>query len=134
MIRVAVLLATPASMSAVFLSPLIVYYLWKGRWTRRFLSSRSSLPRSASGSFTTSRPATIDSKGFWKTTAFIVLIDGFLTLIASIIGCWYGSITSLAIAIAIEPRRDVDPANALHTPHHRMARADHAYSTAAAAS
>jgi O-antigen/teichoic acid export membrane protein len=102
MIRAAVLLATPASMSAVFFSPVIVHFLWKGRWDVAIPVVQIIAATECVRQLHHICLATIDSKGFWKTTAFIVLIDGFLTLIASLIGCWYGSITSLAIAIAIE--------------------------------
>lgn len=102
MVRSAVLLATPASIAAVFVSPLVIHFLWKGRWDAAIPVVQIIAATECVRQLHHICLATIDSKGFWRTTAFVVLLDGFLTIIASLIGCWYGSITSLAIAIGIE--------------------------------
>lgn len=102
MVRAAVLLATPASLVGIFAAPLLVHWLWQGKWdvavpVVQFIAATECLRQLHHICL-----ATIDSKGFWKTTAFIVLVDGCLTLIAAVIGCWFGSIYALALAIAIQ--------------------------------
>ncbi len=118
MIRAAVLLATPASISAVFFSPLLIHLLWKGRWDAAIPVVQIIAATECVRQLHHICLATIDSKGFWRTTAFIVLIDGLLTLVAAYIGCWMGSITTLSIAIAIE-RTFMSIAQTLYT--HRIA-------------
>ncbi len=117
MIRSAVLLATPASISAVFVSPLLVHLLWHGRWDAAIPVVQIIAATECIRQLHQICLATIDSKGLWRTTAGMVLMDGFLTLIAAYIGCRIGSITSLAIAIGIE-RSVVSIAQTLFT--HRL--------------
>lgn len=118
MVRAAVLLATPASISAVFISPLIVHLLWQGRWDVAIPVVQIIAATECVRQLHHICLATVDSKGLWRTTAGMVLLDGLLTLIAAYIGCRFGSITSLAIAIAVE-RALMSMAQTLYT--HRLA-------------
>lgn len=102
MVRAAVLLATPISMLAIFVTPLIVDSLWRGRWNVAIAVVQIIAATECVRQLHHICLATIDSKGQWRTTASVVLIDGAMTIVAALIGCWYGSINSLAIAIAIE--------------------------------
>lgn len=118
MVRAAVLLATPASMAAVFVSPLLVHLLWKGRWDVAIPIVQIIAATECVRQLHHICLATIDSRGFWRTTAILVLIDGALTIVAALIGCWMGSIVWLAVLIGIE-RTALSIAQTLYT--HRLA-------------
>ena len=102
MIRTAVFIATPASMAAAFITPLLIHLIWRGKWDAVAAPVQLLAATECVRQIHHMAMATIDARGEWKRSAAYFLIDGCLVVLAAILGSLVGTVWAVTVFIAIE--------------------------------
>jgi O-antigen/teichoic acid export membrane protein len=100
-IRVVCVVSMPMSIAAAMCWPWLIHVLWQGKWDAAIVVTQLM---ALSTCFRTLQPlatAVLEARGEFRAAAFMLIVDGALTVIAAAVGAMIGGVASIAIAVGI---------------------------------